>query len=109
MREKPLHLLAVVSLLPMTPACVSVEQLAPPMAILQQYGPVENAASAARGRRLYLTPCAKCHSAEPVSDYSLDAWTARILPEMGREANLSSEELRDLENYILAVLSPHSM
>jgi mono/diheme cytochrome c family protein len=53
-----------------------------------------------RGRRIYLTKCAKCHGVEPIDRYSVEEW-GQILPEMATETNLDADELADLRAYIL--------
>jgi mono/diheme cytochrome c family protein len=57
-----------------------------------------------RGRDIYVTACAKCHSPEPVRDYSRQEWVGKILPEMIKVTKLGPEDARAVEAYVLAVL-----
>jgi uncharacterized membrane protein len=54
------------------------------------------------GRDIYLRRCSTCHSIEPIDRYSLNDWQ-RILPGMSDEARLSSDESRQLADYILTL------
>lgn len=85
--------------------CVSLEELAPPVdQRLVAAAPGVDAASLERGRRIYITKCAKCHSVEPVHRYTRGEWD-EILPDMAAESMLDASEHRDVEHYVYAALS----
>ena len=82
--------------------CLTLEESAPPAAALVPAGsPVP--APLARGRELYVTACAKCHSAEPVLDYPVDQWINKILPEMNELTKLTPSDAEAVRAYVLAV------
>jgi len=84
--------------------CVSLEVLAPPVdQRLVAAASGVDAASLDRGRRIYITKCAKCHSVEPVHRYSRAQWND-ILPDMAEETMLDDTERRDVERYVYAAL-----
>lgn len=83
--------------------CVSVDTIAPPVATLSGGG----GDAVVEGRRLYLTTCTKCHSAEPVLDFTAAQW-ATILPEMAEESHFTSTQTAAVEAYIQAVLATAS-
>jgi len=60
-------------------------------------------AAAERGRRLYITDCARCHAVEPVHDYSRARWR-ELIPEMAELAKHNAQQRRDLEAYIFSAL-----
>lgn len=98
---KTLCLLAV-GLLASLASCVSIEQAAPPVALLTM------AATDSRlplGRSLYLGKCAKCHRPETITDFSREQWVTDILPTMNQKAKLSPSEIAALNSYIFAVLN----
>src|SRR5687768_9621980 len=74
--------------------CMSLEEMAPPVAALGGGGG-QSPESLSRGRHTYLTACAKCHTVEPIGRYSLDKWE-EILPEMSEESKLTAAEESDL-------------
>lgn len=80
------------------PGCMSLEQMAPPVETLTTSSHSPDVLS--RGRRLYITACAKCHNVEPIGRYSADRWR-EILPEMAEESNLGPSQLADLQAYVL--------
>jgi len=53
------------------------------------------------GRRIYIGPCASCHSADPISLHSLPEW-GRILAEMAPKAKLDTSREAALRAYITA-------
>lgn len=84
--------------------CMTLEQMAPPVddplaQVAVQRG--MDAAAARRGREIYITDCAKCHTVEPIGRYSQDEW-AKILPEMAEESKLSASQLNDLRAYVVS-------
>ncbi len=93
-------------------SCMSLEEMAPPV------GPVLTKMAAYRGaersvlekgRELYLTDCARCHSVEPIARYTLEEWR-KILPRMADESNLDALQGRAVEAYVLgarAFLATH--
>lgn len=85
-------------------SCVSLEQAAPPVAMLAPAMVNKNSARLSLGRDIYVTRCAKCHSVEPVTKYSRAKWENDILPEMAEETNLTASEAEAVKAYVLAVL-----
>jgi mono/diheme cytochrome c family protein len=83
-------------------ACSGLDTGVPPVASL---GTAAASADVARGRQLYVTSCAKCHSPEPVRRYSAADWQKRILPEMAELTKLTAAETAAVEAYVLAVLA----
>lgn len=103
--SKPLIGCALVALT--VGACATLEELAPRVddAMLSAAGASQvSAASVQRGRDLYVTDCARCHSPEPVTRYSAQQWRT-ILPRMSKEAALSETDRAAVEAYVMAVLS----
>ena len=82
-------------------ACVSLEQSAPPVALLS--GGADRSTLQA-GRDIYITRCAKCHAVEPVSKYSLKEW-GEILPEMAEKTHLSAADTQRVTAYVHRVLA----
>lgn len=82
--------------------CLSLEEMAPPVdqQVLGAAGGADIAALE-RGRKIYLGKCIKCHSVEPIGNYSLSQWH-EIIPEMSDETNLTPAEQADLRAYVLA-------
>lgn len=75
------------------------------MASLDQIAPLPTSSSnstLARGRDIYITKCAKCHSPEPVARYSKTRWH-EIMPEMVEETNLNAEDAAAVMAYVLAI------
>lgn len=58
----------------------------------------------ARGKRIYFTRCAQCHSALTVKQYSPAQWE-RLLPRMVRKSKLDKAQVADLGAYMGGVLS----
>ncbi len=84
--------------------CVSLEQAAPPVAMLglPEFG--TQLASLQKGRVIYITRCAKCHSVEPVKKYTRSDWD-NILPKMAVKTKLTTADDALVRAYVLAVLS----
>ena len=55
-----------------------------------------------RGRSIYVSQCARCHSAQPVLKYSQEQWE-RLLPEMEKQSRLSTNQVSELRAYISQV------
>lgn len=85
-------------------SCVSLEQAAPPVALLSPAVTHKSTANLSLGRDIYVTRCAKCHSVEPVTKYSREKWVQEIMPEMAEETNLTAGETEAVTAYVLAVL-----
>lgn len=90
-------LLAPLLLLGVITGCANVETIAPPVAMLKG-----SHASLEAGRRIYLSQCTTCHTAEPIRDYAACRWPG-ILDEMSPKAKLTPSQERDLRFYIAAV------
>jgi mono/diheme cytochrome c family protein len=92
-------LLAVIS-------CATIEELAPPVGALalregESMGiPAENLE---RGRTIYITQCARCHSPEPVAGFTEARWRETI-PRMSHEAMLTQQQTADVRDYVLVTL-----
>lgn len=86
-------------------SCVTLEQAAPPVALLNPALVQKQSANLALGRDIYVTRCAKCHSVEPVTNYSREKWEQEIIPEMAEETNLTLSETEAVRAYVLAVLA----
>jgi len=87
-------------------SCATLEELAPPVdEHLLRVGGIDPFASSQvqRGRELYITDCARCHSPEPVIRYSAQQWR-EILPRMAKETSLGDEDRAAIEAYVMAVL-----
>lgn len=83
--------------------CVSLDELAPPVAVVAVSG-THDVALLQEGRTLYVTTCAKCHAVEPVHRYSASEWR-EILPEMEDESNFDDAQRRAVRAYVFAALS----
>ncbi len=106
MRREATYVSAVLATL-IVGACTSIEQLAPPVdeAMLAAMAPRGGVAAGRieHGRTIYVTKCARCHSPERVTKYSLERW-GEILPRMAHEASLPSEDEAAVQMYIKAVI-----
>ena len=86
--------------------CATIEELAPPVGALalregEAMGvPAENLE---RGRTIYITNCARCHSPEPITGYSEAQWR-ETLPRMSHEAMLTAQETDDVRDYVMVTL-----
>ena len=99
MRIRAAFILAAASALLMS-ACQSLDQLAPPVAML----PAHSSDELSLGRELYVTKCTKCHAPEPVLKYSAAEWE-KIVPDMAKDTKLSTRETAAVRDYIMAVLN----
>ena len=84
-------------------ACVSMQQLAPPVdaemaALGNELG--HGSESLQRGRAVYLSRCVACHSLEPILRYPVADWQG-IIPDMAEEAKLEPQQTQDLRHYVL--------
>jgi len=79
--------------------CVSLETAVPPVATFAPHG--GNAAMLEAGRRTYLESCTRCHSAQPVRDFSAARWPG-IMADMGERSKLSAAQQRAVLAYVLA-------
>ena len=82
--------------------CMSIEQMAPPVeGSLVEMGQEQGFETAhlQRGRQLYITNCAKCHTVEPIDRYSPKRW-AKIIEQMAGESKLTARDTRKLHAYI---------
>lgn len=87
------------------PGCVTLDELAPPVATVMPVARTGvSAGDLALGRQIYLTTCAKCHAVEPVRGYSEAEWRD-ILPEMEDESHLDADERRAVRAYIYSALA----
>jgi mono/diheme cytochrome c family protein len=89
--------LALLLLLGALAGCANVETIAPPVSVLKG-----NHTSLEAGRRIYLSQCTSCHTAEPVRDYAETRWPG-ILDEMSPKAKLTPPQERDVRLYVATV------
>jgi mono/diheme cytochrome c family protein len=86
--------------------CQTLDQLAPPVGELtlreasNSNVPAENVE---RGRTIYISQCARCHTPEPVTRYSEAQWR-ETLPRMSLEAMLTAKETADVRDYVMVTL-----
>ena len=85
-------------------ACVTLEQAAPPIELLAGAAGAGEHAKLVLGRDLYITRCAKCHTVEPVTKYSLEHWQ-NVMPEMAGKSHLTATETDAVMAYVLKVLA----
>lgn len=96
---------AVIGLALMVGACMSLNEVAPPVdqALLQGSGPRgADPQLLTSGREVYLGRCIGCHNPEPIGRYSVEEWR-KILPRMAEEAELDHQEKLSLEAYVFTV------
>jgi mono/diheme cytochrome c family protein len=87
--------------------CATIEELAPPVgALTLREGETMgvNAENLERGRTIYITQCARCHSPEPVTGYTESQWR-ETLPRMSHEAMLTDRETADVRDYVMATVA----
>ena len=87
----------------LTAGCVSLEQAAPPVATLGLSWSDKKLARMEQGRDIYVTRCAKCHSAEPIKKYSQMEWE-KIMPKMSVKTKLTFTEDALVRDYVSGVL-----
>ena len=86
--------------------CATIEELAPPVGGLTMREGKTMGVSAdnlERGRAIYITQCARCHSPEPVTRYTEAQWR-ETLPRMSHESMLTDQEAADVRDYVMATL-----
>jgi hypothetical protein len=83
------------------PACMSLEQIAPPVATLA--APPEWTSSLEQGRLIYLQTCSRCHAAPHILEYTPAEWDT-ILPDMFDESDLAGPHRRLVTSYVTLVL-----
>lgn len=83
--------------------CVSLEQAAPPVALLGLPTTGSKRTDLEKGRDIYITRCAKCHSVEPVKKYTTSEWE-RIMPVMVEKTKLTPDDNALVCAYVSAVL-----
>ena len=86
--------------------CATIDELAPPvgaLALREGEAMGVTGENLERGRTIYITNCARCHSPEPVAGYSEAQWR-ETLPRMSHEAMLTAEEASDVRNYVMVTL-----
>jgi mono/diheme cytochrome c family protein len=86
--------------------CATIEELAPPVgALALREGETMGvtAENLERGRTIYITQCARCHSPEPIASYSEAQWQ-ETLPRMSHQAVLTAQETSDVRNYVMVTL-----
>ena len=80
--------------------CLTIEQIAPPLQLIQTTHDLEGYAKELElGRSLYLGTCIKCHVAEPIDRYTKAHWL-EINDDMAPESNLTPKELKALNLYV---------
>lgn len=82
------------------PACQSVEQKAPPVALLDTASPE----LCEEGRQIFTTNCTECHGLRDVHYRTLTEWRAEILPAMAKKAKISPQQEEAVLAYIAAAL-----
>ena len=83
--------------------CVSLEESAPPVAVLAAQGHGGHSAALEEGRTIYITRCAKCHRVYPVRQYSTAEWND-ILPKMVAKSKMAPADESAVRGYVSAVL-----
>jgi mono/diheme cytochrome c family protein len=86
--------------------CQTLDQLAPPvgeLALREASSSNVPAESLERGRTIYISQCARCHTPEPVTRYSEAQWR-ETLPRMSMEAMLTAQETADVRDYVMVTL-----
>jgi mono/diheme cytochrome c family protein len=94
--------LAATSLALVVIGCHSVPPEVAAPAVAQLGVPQGQMAYLETGRAIYVGQCTHCHSAKPVSEYSAEAWTQKIMPRMAKKAKLTPEQTQTVLDYVLA-------
>jgi hypothetical protein len=83
--------------------CLTIEEMAPPVgAPFALVGMSSDArANLERGREVYISDCARCHSIEPVDRYSVTHW-CDIIERMSPQAGLDDAGKAALRAYLIA-------
>ena len=86
-------------------ACVSFDQVAPPVtpAMVAASGGA-NARTLGRGRDVYAGACTACHSAQPVRKYTMVRWR-EIVGDMAERSELPESDRSALLAYLSAAKS----
>jgi hypothetical protein len=85
----------------LVPACMSLEQIAPPVATLA--APPERTSALEQGRLIYLQTCSRCHAAPHILEYTPAEW-GTILPDMFDESDLTGPRRRLVTDYVTLVM-----
>lgn len=100
----PARLLAAICFagLAAVPGCLTLEQMAPPVDpfLLSVAGDGAEAQALARGRRIYLEDCSRCHTIEPIGRYDPARWRS-ILSKMSAKSKLNPQQTGEVEAYVL--------
>ena len=86
--------------------CTPIATLAPPVnekMVSAAYVLGYDRSDLERGRLLYLSDCARCHSPVTINSLSKEQWST-VLPRMVGITNLDQEAQQSLESYITCVL-----
>lgn len=83
--------------------CLTIEQMAPPIGLRFAMVGMDGEARAMleRGREVYVSDCARCHSIEPVDRYSVAHWRD-IIERMSSKAKLDDASTAALRAYLFA-------
>lgn len=83
--------------------CLTVEQMAPTVGPKFSSIAMSGTTRAAleRGREVYLSDCARCHSIEPIDRYSTARWRS-VIERMAPLSKLDESGTASLQAYILA-------
>lgn len=98
--------LTALAVLAMSYGCETIEDLAPPVGHSTLQLAASRGVSAERvmrGREIYVTNCARCHSPEPVRRYTVDDWEG-ILPRMSQRSKLARQDAGALQEYVVLTL-----
>lgn len=88
----------VLCAMPLLPGCKSTPKAVPTVAALNVAG--MDSAALERGRRIYLTDCARCHAPEPIGKYSIAEWH-EIMPPMIELTKLDAQAAHDVNLYVM--------
>ena len=86
-------------------SCVSMDTIAPPVTpALLSASRGHSAQTIEEGRRIFVGACTACHTADPVSAYSVEKWRI-IVADMAERTKLTPTREAALNAYITAALS----